>query len=338
MFNLADVHPDWISRFKFIYVAATFTVVIMIIAALALMQLRSVLAHAGTKRLEGEKLAQRLERNARRMPRLLFSPFLVTLLIFAFFAVIALVLLQPELEKDPRFVAFRGVFLPAAAALALIVPLFFGHRVSNIVHIARDLIDHHYMPRRETAAKYLPALFQIQSDRPRRERIQRRLVTLLEKHVRDQKFDDVIFVAHSQGSIVAYDYLKNAGPGYDAIGGATPALLTLGSPLGTIYQNYFHEYAPELDVPEDFRRTLRCWVNLYRVDDYIGGRIRDPGGLSIQNRVLKAGGHIDYWKEDVVSRILDELIQHRVSATVPASAQAPNAPASPSWVHAMRGA
>ena len=53
----------------------------------------------------------------------------------------------------------------------------------------------------------MPWIFKFGEVRPRRERIQSRLVTLIDKVVKDAKFDAVIFVAHSQGSVVAYDYL-----------------------------------------------------------------------------------------------------------------------------------
>ncbi len=339
LIKVPDVAADWIERFKFIYVLAASVVLVFLAAAWVLMRYRRALARSGL----GE-----LERTARRMPPLLFNSKLVALLIIAFLGVIVLVFNQADYEKIESFVRFRSVLLPVAAFIALVTPMFFGHRIANVVHIARDLIDHHYLPSIETATYFSKAAFRVRGVRPRRARIQGRLVTLLDTFVEKEKFDDLIFVAHSQGSIVAYDYLLNAAPEFKELGGATPSLLTFGSPLGPIYQKYFHEYAAKHPVPDELEARLRCWVNLYRVDDYIGGRAHPPEGLKIDNRVMPPGGHMYYWSEADVARALDQIIQRAGPpmttglttglATGLTTSLATAAPGSePAYVHAMRG-
>jgi hypothetical protein len=324
--QVPNIELDWIGRFKFIYAAAAFTVLILTLAAILLIEIRQMKARRGLSDLE---------QTARNMPRVLFNPVLVALLIFAFLIVFAMVFVQPYLDKNEMFVTLRGYILPVAAGVALILPFFFGRRVANVANFARDLIDHHYQPRQETAAYFIPSVFRMRHRRLRRERIQARLNLVLEHFVQNQAYDGVIFLAHSQGSVIVYDFLRDNGPNYVRLGDAAPALLTFGSPLGSIYQKYFHEYAAAKPVPLGIAAKLKCWINLYRVDDYIGGRISPPPGLRVDNHVMGLGGHTGYWAEPDVAEALDAILTGKVAdATKPPPLPPP--PATPSVSYAVR--
>ena len=315
-FHLADIHPDWIFRFKFIFVAATVTLLLFVLGAGAIMFLRRRRAFSGLAGLSDGALDRRLHQNARRMPRLLFNETLVLILIVAFLTVMALVYWQSLLEFNPLFVKFRSWFLPVAALIALIVPMAFGPWITNVVHIARDLIDHHYRPLLETAGTFLPRLLQPEQGMPRRRRIENRLRMVLDRTFRDAGCTDVIFLAHSQGSVVVYDYLRNASSGYPELGGAKASFISCGSPLGSIYQTYFYEYGRGNPAAEATRIDVKRWVNLYRVDDYIGGAVVGPAGIEFSNKILSPGEHrhMYYWNEDAVADALDAFI---TGATTP---------------------
>lgn len=324
--QVPDLKLEWIARFKFIYAAAALTVMAFLVGVWLLMRIRRYRARTGL---------DDLEHTARTMPRLLFSPWLVGLLIGAFVIVITFVFFQPEMESNHAFIAFRSFVLPMAAVAALLVPLSFGHRAANVIQIARDLIDHNYRPSLEAAFFFIPARFRPASERPRRARIQERLKLVLKTFVQHQGYDGVIFLAHSQGAIVAYDYLRDNGPTYAELGDAAPALLTFGSPLGSIYQKYFHEYAASRPVPLGIAARLKCWINLYRVDDYIGGRVTAPSGLRVDNHVMGPGGHTGYWTEPDVAEALDAILTGKVAdATKPPPL--PPLLASPSASYAVR--
>lgn len=324
--QVPDLKLEWIARFKFIYAAAALTVMAFLLGAWLLMKIRRYRARTGL---------DDLEHTSRTMPRLLFNPWLVALLIGSFVIVLTFVFFQPEMESSHAFISFRSFVLPLAAVAALLVPLSFGHRVANVIQIARDLIDHNYRPTLEAAMFFIPARFRPASERPRRARIQERLKLVLKTFVQHQGYDGVIFLAHSQGSIVAYDYLRDNGPVYPELGDAAPALLTFGSPLGTIYQKYFHEYAASHPVPHGIAARLKCWINLYRVDDYIGGRVIAPSGLRVDNHVMGPGGHTGYWTEPDVAEALDAILTGRVAdATKPPPL--PPLLASPSASYAVR--
>jgi hypothetical protein len=329
--QVPDLKLEWIARFKFIYAAAALTVMAFLLGAWLIMRVRRHRARVGS---------DNLERTAREMPRLLFSPWLTALLIGAFVVVLTFAFFQPEMEQSRAFVTFRSFVLPLAAVAALIVPLSFGRSVANVIRIARDLIDHNYRPSLEAAFLFIPARFRPAFELPRRARIQNRLKLILKTFVQHQGYDGVIFLAHSQGAVVAYDYLHDNGPIYPELGQAAPALLTFGSPLGSIYQKYFHEYAASRPTPAGVAGRLKCWINLYRVDDYIGGSIVAPSGLRVDNYVLGPGGHTGYWTEPEVAEALDAILTGKVAdATKPPPLPPMLAPPSASYaVRAMRNA
>lgn len=308
-FQLADIHPDWIFRFKFIYVAATVTLLVFVLGAGVIMFMRRRWAFSGLTGLTGEALDARLRQNARRMPRLLFNRRLVLILILSFLTVMALIYWQSLLEFNPAFVSFRSIFLPVAALIAIIVPMAFGPWITNVVHIARDIIDHQYQPKLETAATFLPKLLQPEEGTPRRTRLQNRLQVLLDRHFRDAGCSEIVFLAHSQGSVVIYDYLRRAG-GNPELGGAAASFISCGSPLGTIYQTYFYEYGQGNPSREGRSINARRWVNLYRVDDYIGGAVTGPEDIEFSNVILAPGQHrhMYYWSENAVGDALDAFI------------------------------
>jgi hypothetical protein len=132
-------------------------------------------------------------------------------------------------------------------------------------------------------------------------------MSLLDEVVRKGRFDHVIFVVHSQGSVIAFDYLKEAAPQNKELGGLKPDIVTLGSPLAHLYQYYFFEYGALDDDVRALRSNIGRWVNLYRVDDYIGSDIVLGPETGIENEELGPGGHTDYWKEDRLARVVLDL-------------------------------
>jgi hypothetical protein len=101
-----------------------------------------------------------------------------------------------------------------------------------------------------------------------------------------------ILVAHSQGSVVAFDELLA-----DLALAARVQLVTLGSPLESLYGRFLGWN----------RLGLRGglggvhWLNAFRAGDYIGGRIGAPAS----NQPLGPGGHTGYWADREVARLLE---------------------------------
>jgi hypothetical protein len=203
----------------------------------------------------------------------------------------------------------QSLFIGGISALAVGASMLMAWGFNTAIHIARDLIDHQYSPRLGYSYHLLPPRLRGKlPHRPRRERLRARLNALSDQLVCEEGFDDVVFVVHSQGSVIAYDFLTSGRGACERMLAARPHLVTFGSPLGHLYQFYFKEYSALHAGIGELRPKLASWVNLYRVDDYVGRDIRDPDGF-VQNIVMPAGGHIDYWKEKELAEAVIERIR-----------------------------
>lgn len=298
LMEVPAIDLDWIGRFKFVYGAAATTLVGFVLIGALLIARRTWI---------GYRFRRDLALARERMPALLFNGWLLAWLMFAVLAVILFIWFT-ETTEHPAFEPVKSVMLVVAAGAALLVPALLLERVSNGVHIARDLIDHHFQPRLETGTHFLPAFFAAATPFPRRERIKARLEALVENMMKEGPWERIVLVGHSQGSVVLFDYVQDRHPYVAAMGRDRPAMLTLGAPIQGIYQKYFHEYEGG-NGPEVLRGRLTRWLNLYRVDDYVGGPIEDIDNPALENIAIRAGGHMNYWREPETARALDALIQ-----------------------------
>lgn len=201
----------------------------------------------------------------------------------------------------------------ATSALAVGAGLLMAGGFTTAIHIARDLIDHQYSPRLGYSYYLLPRRGRRGvTARPRRLRLRERLNAVTEELICAEGFDDVVFVVHSQGSVIAYDFIRTGGGPCEKLLSARPHLVTFGSPLGHLYQFYFNEYDTLPAGVETLRSRLSSWTNLFRVDDYVGREIKSEtsgeAGAFVRNIIMPAGGHIDYWKE----RALAEVVLDRI--------------------------
>lgn len=138
----------------------------------------------------------------------------------------------------------------------------------------------------------------------------------------------VVLAAHSQGSVLAVAALVQPGgpPGRVAQPDRI-ALVTFGSPLGTLYgwgfPAYFHD-----DLLGELAGTGLAWRNFYYQTDYIGGAAftsRSGAGVAVdaelpdpatrwyvrdQSRPA-TGSHSGYWTDPAVWREVDRLAEGR---------------------------
>lgn len=179
----------------------------------------------------------------------------------------------------------------------------------GVVHIGRDLVDHQYDPGRTMARVLMVKSWRKLGRHPRRIRIQGRLDSMIKNFAMAEKFDRLVFVAHSQGSVIMYDFLKSTRDDKLLADIERIDVLTLGSPLSHLYQFYFSEYEKPVTSPERLHRRLASWTNMWRSDDPIGNRVDIVDGDFIANRPLGSGGHVDYWREKDVCRVICDLIR-----------------------------
>ncbi|MEM7785053.1 MAG: hypothetical protein AAF623_17010 [Planctomycetota bacterium] len=157
----------------------------------------------------------------------------------------------------------------------------------------------------------------------RRVEIHRRLIKLL-SHYRDVYFHhpELVILSHSQGTMVGIEVLNHSDLAWLNTSFSKVTLVTLGSPFSHLYQHYFGHYYPELDQPywSSLRKRINQWVNVYRVDDYVGTRINFPDSLvmkvagpfgtsaSYQNHQVGPRGHVDYWSDREVLEVVRSQI------------------------------
>jgi hypothetical protein len=147
----------------------------------------------------------------------------------------------------------------------------------------------------------------------RRERIKNRLKVLMEKLIRDEKPDEIVFISHSQGTVVAIDVLSEMAPEWSLkLGkGGKMKLVTMGSPYVHVHRNYFPASFPDvkkmpalLSVKDG--GNLDDWVNIFRIDDFVGTFI-DPSGKWPREHPVSANGHTYYWVDENVFPILKDF-------------------------------
>lgn len=283
------------------------------------------------------RLAKRSTRDptidAARMPRILVGSWILAVLLVVTFCQALYLLVSAQIWEGEFFPLVEKVSPALAAHMAyavstwkhtvfaigwvstLALPMLIGARLGNPVHIARDLIDHQYS-RRRASILTMARRARDPTHWPRRARIQARLMTLLDELVQKGRFDHVILAVHSQGSVIALDYLKEAAPGNKELGGLKPDIVTFGSPLKHLYQYYFCEYGDLKGEITTLRNSIGRWINLYRIDDYIGTDIGGGSDLGVADEEIGPGGHTDYWKEDRLGQIILDLATVRPTQEV----------------------
>ncbi len=196
------------------------------------------------------------------------------------------------------------------------------HAARGILQIGRDVVDHQFTPRFALSRMLLPKPTHKNVAHPRRARIEARLDVVLKDIVHAERFDRLVFVAHSQGSVILHDYLSANRDDLSVRHARRVDFLTLGSPLSHLYQYYFARYGGTSAGPEALNTRLTSWTNMWRVDDPIGNRLEMFGGGFVRNVPLRPGGHVNYWKDaEVISAIID-LIEERPIAVLTVAAAA----------------
>ncbi len=192
--------------------------------------------------------------------------------------------------------------------------------LSGVLHIVRDLVNHQYVWTKAGKSKFSLkspwAQFGIgieerDEEHPRRLRILERLDLLMKEIVSREQCQRLVLIGHSQGSVILYDYLRSKWDDITLASIERIDIVTLGSPLGHIYQAYFPDYEEPVTHAGALNKKLRSWTNLWRADDPIGHHLDIIRGGFIDNIALPAGGHVDYWKDEHVCRVILDLTEHR---------------------------
>lgn len=115
-----------------------------------------------------------------------------------------------------------------------------------------------------------------------------------------------MLVAHSQGTVISYDVLRQAGGNYTHL----RTWITMGSPLRKYYISLLKWGKERLGVPPALR-----WVNLYDAKDIVGNDLKDavgwvspvPEDHEVNNRQNATGAHDHWGNPQVVKLVADEI-------------------------------
>ena len=133
---------------------------------------------------------------------------------------------------------------------------------------------------------------------PLRERIIQRIETVIEDMIEQEGVSRVTVVAHSQGTVFAIMALER---NPEIAAGRPLRLITMGSPFSHLYQHYFPgRYGG--DAAARLPKVER-WVNIFRIDDFVGTKINGQMGKPL-NFAVKPGGHTGYWSDPEVLEII----------------------------------
>ena len=138
-----------------------------------------------------------------------------------------------------------------------------------------------------------------------RYRLKNRLNSLInDLHNVFDKFDRIMFVGHSLGSMVAIDWLKDIQIGDQK--SKNIDLVTMGSPYSSIFNYYFpHMFA---SASAALLPNVANWTNIYSENDYVGGSLND-GQHGIVEIVQPPFGHVQYYnKDDIVKTVASNVM------------------------------
>lgn len=250
-----------------------------------------------------------LHEAAKAMPRFIIHPIIVFAIVGFGLLMMGLALHQvvswlrygssPSSDDPSIYFALAIAAFVTIVSFALYLKLDSPTAV-NFIHIARDLIDHQYRPKGSYTYRLLPLPpdGRPAPDYPRRERLLSRVDLVLNRF---KGCDAIVFVAHSQGTIIVFEHLKRALNDADK---RRTSVVTFGSPLSHLYEHYFHAYAHISETLSTLQHRGVSWTNLYRVDDPIGNRIGGPRSPIKNELMKKKGGHTGYWSEGEVAKAI----------------------------------
>jgi hypothetical protein len=124
-------------------------------------------------------------------------------------------------------------------------------------------------------------------------------------------YEDVIIVAHSQGSAITADLLRFLK--YENIA-APPRvwLFTMGCPLRQLYSERFPQLYDWAARPDPLDIRVHRWVNAYRTGDYVGRALWEPAAPPdrAEDVCIGGGAHTHYWDgtSDEIGARLDALV------------------------------
>lgn len=299
---LGDVYPMvWFESVFLAFISAFAAISILVYMA------RKVwISMQSEKRLGGFAPAPGRTRPRRsNWPRLIVADSYV-LLVIAFILVTAVVFVLRTLEgldlsrmNVPPEAVIGAEWARIAVVIFLLAFIVFATYLADALKLVLDVVNHFAQPK---------------MGYPVRTRIEQRFYEIVDHLLKPGDHPDLIIVAHSQGTIITIDALMNEqwlAKTLSRVKSLT--VITVGSPLTHVYQNYFPRDYPDLKekLSETAKDPRILWINGYRIDDFVGTYIENSIPGFPVNVPIKAGGHTRYWEGPVMQRLFEEIDKHK---------------------------
>ncbi len=216
----------------------------------------------------------------------------------------------------------------AFVLVSVIAITWFAYLVRDGIDVATDIItymnDYSWESERSGTLEtqtMLEKWFKLRTPPPaksgyyNRNRIKRRLEMLVDRLVQQEAPDELYIVAHSQGTVIAMDVIEAYGQQWRKAMKPKSALglITMGSPYAHIHNHYFPSSFPPVASLENLQPAkdgglLDSWINIFRVDDFVGTHI-DPSGIWPKEHPVPPNGHTNYWIDVNVAKILRKVLK-----------------------------
>ncbi|MCA9265065.1 MAG: hypothetical protein KDA60_14495 [Planctomycetales bacterium] len=218
-----------------------------------------------------------------------------------------------------RFLSHGNAIAASVASLAGVVASYTLAYLRVGIDILFDVVTHfhrsHYLHRHTASFRF-------------RDEIGDRAEAVIKHFAEsDSTLSHLTVITHSQGSMIGIEVLNNPvdvvpWQRFDEI-----RLVTMGSPFLHLYQHYFGHKYPPLDHADwkPLRQRVRSWLNIFRIDDFVGTYIIDDpgfqaryGDMTVTDQPVDPLGHTGYWTDrQVIAALREHGILGRPGSQVP---------------------
>jgi hypothetical protein len=207
--------------------------------------------------------------------------------------------LAPGVELPHPLEGVGQVFVTGVVTFLTQLSFYLVPGIRTGLHIVADIINHFWLCRGRPGEPPRLAV---------RESVQARFRAALAVLFREAKPTRLLIIAHSQGTMIAFDGLEDQHAELAHV--SIPVhLVTMGSPLQHLYREYFpNQYGPGRAT---FKVSVPLWLNLYRPDDYIGTVIAEchaapspPTAPFWYGQAVGGHDHVAYWTQRDLLRIV----------------------------------
>ncbi len=132
-------------------------------------------------------------------------------------------------------------------------------------------------------------------------------------HSASQTSKDMVIVAHSLGSVIAFDYIFGFRKYYLDPACNVLSFITMGSPI-PIFTSAMGHVDSELKLPAN----VKSWYNIFDKDDGIARRCKPffqnipLQDIQVRTGIFPISAHINYWRNkqtaSVIARVLSKLL------------------------------